>query len=142
MQPGVPVNMADQSQFGFDFAKQYNYQGSRLSKFSNSVAGRSSLRFDISKGSGYGRYHQLNDAESSHHMLDRSSSSYKKREHAPGKGYGPKKKQMQYSGPLVPPPDGNMKEMAKDHKVQVQHAVRKAHKYTKNENGQRESLLR
>lgn len=104
--------------------------------FSNSVAGRSSLRFDISKGSGYGKYHQLNDAESSHHMLDRSSSSYKKRENAPGKGYGPKKKQM------VPPPDGNMEEMVKDDEKQVQNAVHKAHKYTKNENGQRESLLK
>ncbi|CAK9147313.1 unnamed protein product [Ilex paraguariensis] len=96
-----------------------------------------------------GRYNQLSDAESSHHLLGSPNSFYKD-ERAPGKewtvGYGPKKNWIHYSGPLLPP-GGNIDEMLKEHDKRIQHAVRKTHldktntKKAYGDNGQRESLL-
>ncbi|PWA41494.1 protein kinase superfamily protein [Artemisia annua] len=136
--------------------EHYKHRGAQLSKFSNSLAWHGSSRLDHSKGTSShwpedrpnGKYHQLNDADSSHShsMLDEPNCSYKKHEHAPLKGYAPKKNRIHYSGPLVPP-GGNMDEMLKEHERQIQHAVRKARldkskiKKGHSDNGQRESLL-
>ncbi|KAI3702036.1 hypothetical protein L6452_27635 [Arctium lappa] len=152
-QPGVPERL-NECQPGIDSFQHYKIRGAHLSKFSNSLAWHGSSRLDHSKGSSAhwpedrpnGKYHQLNDAESSHHMLDGPNGSYKKHENPPGKGYAPKKNRIHYSGPLVPP-GGNMDEMLKEHERQIQHAVRKARldktKTKKGcaDNGQRESLL-
>ncbi|KAK2999920.1 hypothetical protein RJ639_024238 [Escallonia herrerae] len=141
----------------------YKPQGgaaAQLSKFSSSVAVRGSSRFDISRDTNAhpnwldecsnSRFTHLNDAESSHHLLERPNSSYKKDGHAPGKestlGYSSKKNRIHYSGPLLPP-GGNIDEMLKEHEKQIQHAVRKARmdksktKKAYNNNGQTESLL-
>lgn len=144
-QPGIP-----------DKSDEPKYRGAQLSRFSNSLAWHGSSRLDHSKGTSShwpedrtnGKYHQLNDAESSHQMLEEPSCSYKKNEHVPVKGYAPKKNRIHYSGPLVPP-GGNMDEMLKEHERQIQHAVRKARLdktktkkgYSYADNGQRESLL-
>ncbi|KAI3752644.1 hypothetical protein L2E82_24679 [Cichorium intybus] len=101
------------------------------------------------RSTSHGKYHQLNNAESSHHIIDRPNLSSKKRDNAPGKGYAPKKNRIHYSGPLLPP-GGNMEEMLKEHEKHIQHAVRRArfdNKYSKRgfdenfENCQRELLL-
>ncbi|KAL8222788.1 hypothetical protein R6Q57_020187 [Mikania cordata] len=144
---------SDEPQFGPNSSQYYKHHGAQLSRFSSSLAWHGSSRLDHSKGTSAhwpedhpnGKYHQLNDAESSsHHMLD-DPTSYKK--HAPAKSYSQKKNRIHYSGPLVPP-GGNMDEMLKEHERQIQHAVRKA-RIDKNkikkgyaDNGQRESLLR
>ncbi|KAK9077040.1 hypothetical protein SSX86_005375 [Deinandra increscens subsp. villosa] len=147
---------SDEPQTGPDSSQHYKHRGAQLSRFSNSLAWHGSSRLDHSKGTSAhwpedrsnGKYHQLNDAESSSHlMLADPNSSYKKHEHAPGKGYAQKKNRIHYSGPLVPP-GGNMDEMLKEHERQIQHAVRKARldktkiKKGYTDNGQRESLLR
>ncbi|KAJ0800925.1 putative protein-serine/threonine kinase CMGC-CDK-CRK7-CDK9 family [Helianthus annuus] len=147
---------SDEPQIGPDSSHHYKHRGAQLSRFSNSLAWHGSSRLDHSKGTSAhwpedrpnGKYHQLNDAESSSHlMLDDPNSSYKKHEHAPVKGFAPKKNRIHYSGPLVPQ-GGNMDEMLKEHERQIQHAVRKARldktkaKKGYADNGQRESLLR
>nr|XP_043628433.1 probable serine/threonine-protein kinase At1g54610 [Erigeron canadensis] len=142
---------SDEAQGRQDLSQHHKHQ---LSKFSSSLAWHGSSRLDNGKGTSAhwpedrpnGKYHQLNDAESSHHMFDGPNCTYKKHEHAPAKGYVPKNTRIHYSGPLVPP-GGNMDEMLKEHERQIQHAVRKARldktKIKKGyvDNGQRESLL-
>ncbi|XP_071736842.1 probable serine/threonine-protein kinase At1g54610 [Rutidosis leptorrhynchoides] len=145
----------DDHQMGQDSSSQHHkHRGAQLSKFSNSLAWHGSSRLDHNKGTSShwpedrpnGKYHQLNDAESSHHTLDDPNCSYKKHEHARLKGYAPKKNRIHYSGPLVMP-GGNMDEILKEHERQIQHAVRKARldktktKKDNADNGQRESLL-
>ncbi|KAL4556175.1 hypothetical protein LXL04_038818 [Taraxacum kok-saghyz] len=86
---------------------------------------------------GIGKYHQLNNAE----------SSYKNRENAPGK-----KNRIHYSGPMLPSGGiGNMEEMLKEHEKHIQQAVRRARfdkrcnskGYDENyENGQTDLLLK
>ncbi|KAL4580778.1 hypothetical protein LXL04_016980 [Taraxacum kok-saghyz] len=155
-QPGGPEKL-DEPQLGLDSAQHYKHRGAQLSKFSNSLAWHGSSRLDHSNGNSSHwaeedrpnglKYQQLNDPESSssHHMGG-PGCSYKKQEHAPGKGYAMKKNRIHYSGPLVPP-GGNMDEMLKEHERQIQHAVRKArsdkskNKKGHTDNGQRESLL-
>ncbi|XP_076960064.1 putative serine/threonine-protein kinase At1g09600 [Bidens hawaiensis] len=146
---------SDEPHSGPDSSHHYKHRGAQLSRFSNSLAWHGSSRLDHSKGTSAhwpedrsnGKYHQLNDTESSHLMLDDPNSSYKKHEHVPGKGFAQKKNRIHYSGPLVPP-GGNMDEMLKEHERQIQHAVRKARldktktKKGYADNGQRESLLR
>lgn len=73
--------------------EHYKHRGAQLTKFSNSLAWHGSSRLDRSKGTSShwpedrpnGKYHQLNDADSSHShsMLDEPNCSYKKHEHAP-----------------------------------------------------------
>lgn len=164
-QPGASMNVNanqqafDSSRNGAD-TQRYKSQGAQLSMFSSSVAVRGSSRLDLSRETSAhpqwreerqnGRYNHLNDAESSHHLLNRPNSTYKKHGQPPGKessmGYAPKKNRIHYSGPLLPP-GGNIDEMLKEHEKQIQHAVRKARldrTKTKNaysENGQTESLL-
>ncbi|KAI3497528.1 hypothetical protein L1887_40206 [Cichorium endivia] len=153
-QPGVQEK-PDEPFGGLDPAQHYKHRGAQLSKFSNSLAWHGSSRLDHSKGNSShwpedrpnGKYHQLNDVESSSQYMDGPNCSYKKHEQQTnGKGYAPKKNRIHYSGPLVPP-GGNMDEMLKEHERQIQHAVRKA-RYDKTktkkghaDNGQRESLL-
>ncbi|KAD4179484.1 hypothetical protein E3N88_28075 [Mikania micrantha] len=84
---------SDEPQFGPNSSQYYKHHGAQLSRFSSSLAWHGSSRLDHSKGTSAhwpedhpnGKYHQLNDAESSsHHMLD-DPTSYKKHEHAPAK---------------------------------------------------------
>ncbi|KAL5704094.1 [pyruvate dehydrogenase (acetyl-transferring)] kinase [Ranunculus cassubicifolius] len=87
------------------------------------------------------KHNQLDDGESSHHLLDRPASSHKKGD----KGYGqPKKNRIHYSGPLMPP-GGNLDDMLKEHERQIQQAVRKARldkvKTKKNMDDAQEALL-
>ncbi|XP_071741639.1 probable serine/threonine-protein kinase At1g09600 [Rutidosis leptorrhynchoides] len=151
------VDKSDDPPTRHDSSRHHKHHGAQLSKFSTSLAWHGSLRLDHSNGTSShwpedrsnGKYHQLNDAESSqnHTLDDDPNCSYKKHEHAPSKsGYAPKKNRINYSGPLVVP-GGNMDEMLKEHERQIQYAVRKARlDKTKTEkdytdNGQRESLL-
>ncbi|KAI7726270.1 hypothetical protein M8C21_006750, partial [Ambrosia artemisiifolia] len=145
---------SDESQVGPNSSHHHKHRGAQLSRFSNSLAWHGSSRLDHSKGTSAhwpedrpnGKYHQLNDAESSSHLMLDDPNSYKKHEPAPLKGYSQKKNRIHYSGPLVPP-GGNMDEMLKEHERQIQHAVRRARldktKIKKGyaDNGQRESLL-
>ncbi|CAK9165391.1 unnamed protein product [Ilex paraguariensis] len=154
------------SQRAFDYSRNsaelrtqrsYKSQGAaaQLSRFSSSVAAHDSSRFDHSREPSVhshwpGARYQLSDAESSHQLLGRPNSSYKKDEQAPGKewtmGYPPKKNRIHYSGPLLPS-GGNIDEMLKEHERKIQYAVRKARldktktKKACTDNGQRESLL-
>lgn len=92
-QPGVLADKSDDPPIGQDSSQHHKHRGAQLSKFSNSLAWHGSSRLDHSKGTSAhwpedrpnGKYHQLNDAESSHHMLDGPNGSYKKHEHAPSK---------------------------------------------------------
>ncbi|KAI3448368.1 hypothetical protein Pfo_005033 [Paulownia fortunei] len=132
----------------------------RLSRFSNSVAARGSTQLDFSRDTSVHshwqeqcqntRYEQMNDAESSNHLLGRPDSPYKNNGQVPLKetttGFALKKTRMHYSGPLLPP-GGSVEEMLKEHEKQIQIAVRKA-RIDKNktrkghtDNGQTDSLL-
>ncbi|XP_073041569.1 probable serine/threonine-protein kinase At1g09600 isoform X1 [Primulina eburnea] len=111
----------------------------RLSRFSNSVAPRGNSQLDISRDSSARshwpehrlntRYERINDAESSHHLLERPEFSNKNNGAMPQKetstSYALKKTRMHYSGPLLLP-GGSVEEMLKEHEKQIQHAVRKA----------------
>ncbi|XP_022725567.1 probable serine/threonine-protein kinase At1g09600 isoform X2 [Durio zibethinus] len=139
----------------------YVHRGAvELSRFSNSVAVRGSSRFDMTKGNSINPhwpeerfntgYNHLDNAESSHHLLDRAKTSHVKDEQPSSKestvGYFPKKNRIHYSGPLMPP-GGNLEEMLKEHERQIQSAVRKARldktkaKNDIDDNGLTESLL-
>ncbi|KAG8364040.1 hypothetical protein BUALT_Bualt19G0084800 [Buddleja alternifolia] len=133
----------------------------RLSRFSNSVAASGgSSQLDFSRDSSVhshwpepclnNGYENMNDAESSNHLLGRPDSSLKNNGHGPRKettnGYSLKKTRMHYSGPLLPP-GGSVEEMLKEHEKQIQIAVRKAridknkNKKSHTEYGQTDSLL-
>ncbi|KAK6121263.1 hypothetical protein DH2020_044966 [Rehmannia glutinosa] len=129
----------------------------RLSRFSNSVAARGSSQLDFSRDSSVHshwpqhntRYEQMNDGESSNHLLGKPDSPYKNNGQVPLKenttGYALKKTRMHYSGPLLPP-GGSVEEMLKEHEKQIQIAVRKARDKNKTrkgqfDNGQTDSLL-
>ncbi|KAL8027358.1 hypothetical protein ABFS82_14G087000 [Erythranthe guttata] len=129
----------------------------RLSKFSNSVASRGSSQLDFSRDSSIhshwpnnNRYEQMNDAESSNHLLGRPNSPHKNNNgEAPLKEtdavYALKKTRMHYSGPLLPH-GGSVEEMLKEHEKQIQIAVRKAReknntRKAQNDNGQTDLLL-
>ncbi|KAK6143781.1 hypothetical protein DH2020_024129 [Rehmannia glutinosa] len=129
----------------------------RLSRFSNSVAARGSSQLDFSRDSSVHshwpqhntRYEQMNDGESSNHLLGKPDSPYKNNGQVPPKenttGYALKKTRMHYSGPLLPP-GGSVEEMLKEHEKQIQIAVRKARDKNKTrkgqfDNGQTDSLL-
>ncbi|KAK6121231.1 hypothetical protein DH2020_045005 [Rehmannia glutinosa] len=129
----------------------------RLSRFSTSVAARGSSQLDFSRDSSVHshwpqhntRYEQMNDGESSNHLLGKPDSPYKNNGQVPPKetttGYALKKTRMHYSGPLLPP-GGSVEEMLKEHEKQIQIAVRKARDKNKTrkgqfDNGQTDSLL-
>ncbi|XWS62393.1 hypothetical protein CRYUN_Cryun06bG0006900 [Craigia yunnanensis] len=131
-----------------------------LSRFSNSVAVRGSSRFDMTKENNINPhwpeehlnagYNHLDNAESSHHLLDRPKISHVKDEHPSSKestvGYVPKKNRIHYSGPLMPPGE-DLEDMLKEHERRIQSAVRKARldktkaKNDFDDNGLTESLL-
>ncbi|KAL6501306.1 hypothetical protein OROHE_024953 [Orobanche hederae] len=120
----------------------------RLSRFSNSVAARGSSRLDFSRDSSIhsswahhnSRYVQMNDAESSNHLLGRPESPYRNNGQVANAketnmGYALKKTRMHYSGPLLPP-GGSVEEMLKEHEKQIQIAVRKARDKNNTRKGQ------
>ncbi|KAK4424439.1 putative serine/threonine-protein kinase [Sesamum alatum] len=135
--------------------RSFKPTASRMSRFANSVAdGSSQLDFSRDRWPDQcsnTRYEQINEGESSNHLLGRPGSPYKNNGQAPQRkenntGYGFKKTRMHYSGPLLPP-GGSVEEMLKEHEKQIQIAVRKA-RIDKNktrkghiDNGQTDSLL-
>ncbi|GER25334.1 protein kinase superfamily protein [Striga asiatica] len=117
--------------------RSFKPQGTRLARFSNSVAARGNSQLDFSR-------------DQPNHLLGKAESPYKSNGQVPNLkeanvGYAFKKTRMHYSGPLLPP-GGSVEEMLKEHEKQIQIAVRKAREKSKSrksllDNGQTDSLL-